>query len=213
MSIKVYNGSNMNDEIIKVDVRNSKGMDWQEQWAKKKLAYFILMADLIPPKFDRSLQTEWVPFQMNKYRWDKGSLSLEEFEQLASRWPGRKLVPFDSRTCVRVQIAYKKSPSEGLGFGFDPPREPLLFDRLVAIASGKIRYETFDYADARHIFLLELDADGRTAVQSQAPVLEAMQRVNPEFVQIVKGGAGRLEVRFQCPDGLFKPPFQLWFEL
>src|SRR4051794_21931650 len=105
--------------VVEIAVRNLAGSSWREHWPLEKLAYFILMSDVEPPKYDRSLQLEWVPFDANLYSWDKKAITRDQFEQLVSQWPKNAPHPFDPRKCDRVQFSYETHKG-GVGVGFNP---------------------------------------------------------------------------------------------
>src|SRR5687767_12775895 len=92
---------------IPVAVRNVQGIKWQEHWTKAKLAYFILMADVDPPKFDRVLTMEWVPFDSNEYAWDHRVLTRDEFFALSTAWPKTEVRPFDLDSCDHIRFVIR----------------------------------------------------------------------------------------------------------
>jgi hypothetical protein len=197
------------EPLLTVDVRSLAGTSWQEQWPKGKLAYLILMADLDPPTFERSLSLEWVPYDANRYRWDKAALAEAEFANYVRRWPGQRAATFDPNSCERIQFRYGNA-----GAGFDPTGDPALFEALLTTLGGEIRHSRFEFSVARHLFqvtlnhklanrLLNFGRGVRASLRSVDPGLPgAVGRMTP----------GAVVVNFVCRDGSFEPPFTFWSE-
>ena len=153
----------MSSNLIHVQVKSLLGTQWEEDWSKEKLAYFILMSDLDGPKYGRSQKTEWVPFDSNLYRWNKDLLTEEEFSAFAARWPGQRPVTFDPSSCDHVQFVFEMN-QERIGVGFDPQQNPQLFNLIVQLGRPALQYEGFRYAFGRHVFHSVLERESIAAI-------------------------------------------------
>lgn len=193
---------------IHVQVKSLAGSHWKEDWSKEKMAYFILMSDVAEPKFHQSKKTEWVPFDSNLYKWDKETLTEEEFNTFRAQWPGQKPVTFDPGSCDHVQLVFEVNQEE-IGVGFGPQRNPKLFNLIVEMGKATIQYEGFRYSYGRHVFHSVLGRESIAAIATSS--LASLRQISPVLSTAVDR-LKRLDVRFTCREGSFEPPFQMWFE-